>query len=471
MNILMVSSEVKPFSVSGGLGDVMGALPQKIKNLNNDIRIITPMYKGIYEKYKEDLYLCIERKVEFIYGEILVQIYSLKFNGIIHYFIKNDYFYCRNQLYGFNDDGLRFGFFSKVIVEVLKDLEFKPNVIHCNDWQTALVPVYINKDYKNDDFYKNIKVLFTIHNLQYQGIFEKGILQEIKLEENYFTSEKLEFYGNVNYLKAGIVYSDYLNTVSERYSKEIQTEEYGFGLSGVIRKHREKLTGIINGIAYETNNPATDDLPINFDKNSIEKKEEGRRILRNKLGLPQCDLPLVVLISRLAYQKGIDLIPYDIEKLGIQLVILGTGESKYEEKIQQIEQYNYNNVRAIVNYDEKIANELYAYGDFFLMPSLFEPCGLSQLYAMRYGTVPIVRKTGGLRDTVKRFNEEDYTGTGIVFNHYLESGLIWGVQEAIRLFNDKNKWYRLVRNCMEQDFSWESSAIKYFDLYKKIIEM
>ncbi len=471
MKILLVSSEVRPFSVSGGLGDVMGALPEKIKEQGNDIRLITPMYSGIYEKYKDQLTLCLKGEIEFIYGKMPVQIYSLEFKGVTHYFVKNDYYYDRYQLYGFNDDCFRYAFFCKVIVRFLEDIGFQPDILHCNDWQTGLIPIYIKENYKNSKFYKNIKVLFTIHNLQYQGIFNKSILEQIGLSDKYFTSEKLEFYGNVNYLKGGIVYSDYLSTVSRRYSKEIQTEEYGFGLAGVIRKHRHKLTGIVNGISFESNNPETDNIPINFSKSSIEKKKEGKKLIRQKLGLENNELPLVVLISRLAYQKGIDLIPHNIKSLGIQLVVLGTGETIYEDKVELIQQQNPENVKVILSYDEKTANELYAYGDLFLMPSLFEPCGLGQLYAMRYGTVPIVRNTGGLRDTVKMFNEEDNTGTGIIFNDYLESALIWGIQEGVRLYEDSEKWNKLISNCMEQNFSWEYSAKEYCNLYEKVIKL
>lgn len=467
----MVSSEVKPFSVSGGLGDVASVLPQRVKKLGHDVRVITPMYKGIYEKYKDYLTVCDAFDIQLGYGSMPILIYSLVYEGVTHYFIRSDYHFNREQLYGYNDDYARFAFFSRVSVDVLEKLDFKADIIHCNDWQTGLIPVYLDKNYKNNEFYKDVKVLFTIHNLQYQGIFESRVLEEINLEESYLVSDKIEFFGNINYLKAGIVYSDYLSTVSERYSKEIQTEEYGFGLAGVMREHRHKLTGIINGIAYETNNPETDDIAINYNKYSIEKKEEGKKLLRKKLGLKDKDVPLIVLISRLAYQKGIDLIPRNISELGVQLVVLGTGESRYEDKIKVIERANRGDVKGILDFNIKMANELYAYGDLFLMPSLFEPCGLGQLYSMRYGTVPIVRNTGGLRDTVKHFNEETLEGTGIVFNDYLEDAVIWGIKEGVRLFSNKEKWSRLVINCMEQDFSWDESAKKYCELYKKLINL
>ncbi len=471
MKILLVSSEVKPFSVSGGLGDVSSVLPQKIKKLGHDIRIITPMYRGILEKYEHELTICGAFDIEFGYGKIPLLIYSLKYKNVIHYFVRSDYHFNREQFYNYNDDYVRFALFSKVSIDILEKLEFKPDIIHCNDWQTGLLPVYLDKNYKHNNFYKDIKILFTIHNLQYQGIFESRVLEEINLEESYLVSDKIEFFGNINYLKAGLVYADYLSTVSERYSKEIQTEEYGFGLAGVMREHRHKLTGIVNGIEYSTNDPKTDDISVNFDKKSIYKKQEGKIILKSKLGLSNKDVPLVVLISRLAYQKGIHLIPNVIEDLGIQLVVLGTGESRYEDKIKMIQNENRGNVKAIFDFDEKIANELYAYGDLFLMPSLFEPCGLGQLYAMRYGTVPIVRNTGGLRDTVKQFNEDTLEGTGIIFNDCLEDAVIWGIKEGVRLYKDKEKWNKLITNCMEQDFSWDESAKKYCELYEKLIKL
>lgn len=471
MKILIVASEVKPFSVSGGLGDVMGALPEKVKKLGNDIRVISPMYSGVHKKYKEHLTLCGEFDVNFGHGNVSTQIFTMNFNGVMHYFIKHDFFFNRYELYGFNDDYNRFAFFSKATVDILKDIDFKPNVIHCNDWQTGLIPVYLDKFYKNEEFYKDIKVLFTIHNLQYQGIFERRLLEDISLDESYFNSDKLEYFGNINYLKAGIVYSDYLSTVSQRYAKEIQTEEYGFGLAGVMRTNRHKLTGIVNGIAYESNNPETDDIMINYNVDSIEKKHMGKKMLKQKLGLEENDLPLIVVISRLAYQKGVDLIPQNISELGAQLVVLGTGESRYEEKVKGIERDNNGQAKAIINYDSQIANELYAYGDLFLMPSLFEPCGLGQLYAMRYGTIPIVRSTGGLRDTVKHFSEENLEGTGIVFKDYLESAVVWAISEGVRLYNDSEKWNILIKNCMKQDFSWESSAKSYCELYEKVMDL
>lgn len=467
----MVSSEVKPFSVSGGLGDVSSVLPQKIKKLGHDIRIITPLYKDIYEEYKEELILCDVFDVEFGFGEISTLIYSLVYGDVTHYFVRFDYFFNRDRLYGHKDDYSRFAFFSKASLDVLKGLDFKPDIIHCNDWQTGLLPVYLDKKNKNDDFYKDIKILFTIHNLQYQGIFESRVLEQINIDESYLVTDKIEFFGNINYLKAGIVYADYLSTVSERYSREIQREEYGFGLAGVMRDHRNKLTGIVNGIAYENNNPKTDDISINYDKTCIEKKHEGKKLLLKKLGLKDRNVPLVVLISRLAYQKGIDLIPHNISELGVQLVVLGTGESRYEEKVKTMQSHNRSDVKAILDFDVKMANELYAYGDLFLMPSLFEPCGLGQLYAMRYGTVPIVRDTGGLHDTVKPFNEESLEGTGIVFKDYLEDAVIWGIKEGVRLYNDKDKWKQLVINCMEQDFSWDESAKKYCILYEKLTKL
>ncbi len=470
MKVLMIASEVKPFSVSGGLGDVIGALPNKLKKVGTEVRVISPLYSGILKKYKEEIELEGEYEVNYGHSIINTKVYKIIKNEVIHYFISQDFFFNRINLYGFNDDFNRFAFFSKAVLDILKEIDYKADILHCNDWQTALVPVYLNKFYKEDTFYKNMKVLFTIHNLQYQGIFNKDVLPDILLDESYFNKDSLEFFGSINFLKGGLIYSDFLNTVSTQYSKEIQTEEYGFGLAGVVREQRHKLVGIVNGIDYENNNPATDDIEINFDAETAYKKYEGRRSLKRKVGLEENDLPVVAVISRLAHQKGISLIPFNIKKLGVQLVVLGTGESDYEDRVRMIEQANQGYVKAILKYDQDTANELYAYSDMFLMPSLFEPCGLGQLYAMRYGAVPIVRNTGGLRDTVNHFDENTMQGEGIVFNDCLESAVIWGIEEAVRLYNDKEKWNTIVKNGMNKDFSWEASAKEYNKLYKTLID-
>ncbi len=468
MKILMVTSEVKPFSETGGLGDVLGSLPKYLKKLELDVKVVSPLYADTSNKYKDKMKKLCSINIDFGEKIEIAEIYSIKEEKVEYLFIKNDEYYGREQLYGYEDDYKRFAFFSKVALHMLTEINFKVDIIHCNDWQSSLVPIYLKDKYKRQKFYKEIKTVLTIHNLQYQGVFDKKVLKEIDLDDSYCSVDKMEFYGQVNFLKGGLIYCNKITTVSRKYSKEIQEKEYGFGLDGVMRHLENKVTGIINGIDYVATNPKTEKELYNFDKSDLKNKYVGQKELRKKLGLEDKGLPLVGMATRLVSQKGLDILPMDIKNIGIQLVVLGTGDKLYENKIRDMEKINKGLVKAVLKYDNEIAKSILAYSDMFLMPSLFEPCGLGQIYALRYGTVPIVRNTGGLSDTVDNYNSDNRNGSGIVFDDFLESGVVWALKRSVEIYNKKENLKELIENGMNKDYSWNSSAEKYKNLYLEL---
>jgi starch synthase len=473
MKILFVSAEVAPYAKVGGLADVAGSLPKALSKLGVDIRIAMPKYK-IIEEEKFSLKSIVKnlaipfkntkKKVEILEG-------SLK-GEIPVYFIKNKEYFERDEIYGATDDIERFTIFCKAVLEMLEKIDFIPDVIHTNDWHTALIPVYLKTLYK--DKYKNISSVFTIHNLGYQGITEFEYLKIMGIPEEEFTMEKLEFYGKVNLMKGGIVYSDIVTTVSEKYAEEIQTKEYGEGLEGVIHAKKQKLFGIINGIDYEEVNPLTDKrIFVNYDLNTIEKKVENKLYLQKEQNMEiNRDIPLIGLISRLASQKGLDLVSEAIEEMmqeNLQFVLLGKGDIYYENLFKEISKKYPHKTGINLKFDIELAQKIYAGADMFLMPSRYEPCGLGQMFALRYGTIPIVRKTGGLADTVTDFNEINKQGNGFVFEEYTKEALFSTIKRALRVYQNKSDWKKLIENAFEGDYSWENSARKYLKIYEKAI--
>jgi starch synthase len=358
---------------------------------------------------------------------------------------------------------------------MLPVINFKPDVIHCNDWQTGTVSMLLKANYINNDFYKDIKTVFTIHNLKYQGVYPKEVLGEIlSLGWEYFTPEGIEFFDNINYLKAGLVYSDVITTVSKTYAEEIKTDFYGERLNNVLSRRSQDLYGILNGIDMEINNPQTDDrIYSNFSTENLEGKMTNKQMLQKSLGLQErIDIPLIGIISRLVDQKGFDLINYvmeDILKLDIQLVILGAGEYKYEQTLKQFQERYWGKLSVNLKYDALLSQRIYAGADMFLMPSLFEPCGLSQMFSLRYGTIPIVRETGGLKDTIVQYDDITHEGNGFTFTRYNAHDMLYAIKEAIHFFYHRSTWKYLMKKGMETDFSWEKSAKEYLEVYKKAI--
>ena len=478
LKILLVSSEVDPFAKTGGLADVAGSLPKALARLGHDIRIIMPRYKQIKNtEYLNDMPVEMDGHLE----TAIVRQAMLPVKGgeadlrIPVYFIDNYKFFYREGLYGHIDDGARFNFFTKAVLSALPKLDFKPDVIHCNDWQTAMLPLFLKVKYEDEPFYKNTATVFTIHNLQYQGRFPKDVLITLNLpEKKFFTPDQLEYWGQVNYMKAGILYSDLINTVSDKYSLEIQTSEFGEGLDGLLRKRAQDLYGILNGIDYNNFNPETDErIYKNFSLATIENKRENKYALQEELGLPKKDVPMISLISRLASQKGLDLLANvinDLLETNVQFVLLGSGEDRYQHFFSELK-IRYRDKAAIhIGFDADLAQRIYAASDIFLMPSRFEPCGLGQMISMRYGTIPVVHATGGLEDTVIDYHQDNERGNGFSFTHYSAVELWKTIQRAVGLYTDyPDQWRQLVTNAMRSDFSWKNSAEKYVSYYLRAI--
>jgi starch synthase len=476
LKIMLASSEMTPFAKTGGLADVISSLPKALNHLGNiDVITVLPKYSFIYDSayYLKELPDTIKFTISGFPYEIKVK--YLEFNGCKAYFLEHVGILTRNDIYG-DDDGYRFGFFSRAVIELAKFLDFKPDVFHCHDWHVGMIPVYIKTLYRNDPFFKDTATVFTIHNLAYQGRFPKELLPFLEIGWEEFKVEKLEFWNEINFIKAGIVYSDIVNTVSKKYSEEIQTPEFGEGLDSVLRSRANDLYGIINGIDYDVWNPATDEkIPVKYDLSSIEGKVENKLALQRELGLPQdAQIPVIGFVSRLTSQKSPDLIvdaAHDIISSGAQLALLGTGEEHYKYLFRKLASDYPNNVASETSFNDSLARLIYAGSDMFLMPSRFEPCGLSQLISMRYGTIPVARRTGGLADTVHEYDPTTGRGTGFLFDDISSGALAWAVKRAVDVYhNDKPVWHVMVANAMESDFSWGNSAREYVDLYRKAIE-
>ncbi|MCX7966731.1 MAG: glycogen synthase GlgA [Syntrophorhabdaceae bacterium] len=480
MKILIASPEANPFIKTGGLADVTGALPKALKRLGIEARVILPKHKGIDEnkfplRYKNYKIRC-PISFNFVEGEIV----ESEYDGVTAYLVEQDEYYNRDYLYStpdgdYQDNAVRFIFFSKSILEAIKVTGFIPDVLHCNDWETALAPVFLRTTYREDPQLKGISTVFTIHNLGYQGIFWHYDMHLLNLGWEYFTPEYLEFFGKINFMKGGIIFSDIINTVSKRYSEEIQTAEFGYGLDGVLKTRKDDLYGIINGIDYDEWNPETDIfLPANYSYNDLRNKKICKRALLKEFNLGENeDVPLVATISRLADQKGFDLIASAFEEmmgLGIKYIVLGTGDRKYHEILAELSKKISKSFAVKISYDNKLAHLIEAGADMFLMPSRYEPCGLNQLYSLKYGTVPIVRSVGGLDDTIIDYTEYPERGTGFKFREYTKEAMLDAIKRAIALYQNKDLWEALMKRCMKEDFSWERSAREYIELYKKAIE-
>ena len=474
LKVLYSTSEATPFIKSGGLADVSGSLPKYLGQSEIDIRVILPKYKNISREYINRM-----QHLGYIYIDLgwrhqYCGIEMLELNNIKYYFVDNEYYFKRDGLYGYFDDGERFSFFNKAILNFLPFINFKPDIIHSNDWQTAIVPLLLKSGYNQDKFYEKIKTVFTIHNLKYQGVFPKEVLIDlIGLGWEYFNVDQVEFYDKINFLKAGIVFSDKVTTVSKTYAKEIMQKHFGENLNDRIKMRSDDFIGIINGIDYEDYNPAVDKrIWENYDCENLSAKYVNKNKLQEMLGLPvNPDIPVISIVSRLVAQKGIDLIERVLHELlneDIQLIILGTGEEQYEKLFSNTAQYYPNKLSSNIKYDEGLARKIYSGSDMFLMPSYFEPCGLGQLISLRYGTVPITRETGGLNDTVLSYNESTGKGNGFSFTNYNAHDMLYTIRRAIKFFHDKEAWKKIVTNGMSQDFSWKKSAKEYLSLYNSL---
>ncbi len=476
MKILFVSAEVAPYAKSGGLADVAGSLPKALASKGHDVRIVMPRYKEISQSMKHVVDFPIE--INSIKRTCIVRETYLSFQtsedekALPVYFIDSYHYFDRSGMYCHYDDADRFAFFSRAVLKMLHKINFQPDVIHLNDWQTGPIAFLLNEKYKDKCFYKNISTVFTVHNAQYQGVYPRSILSNLQISDKYFTPDKLEFYGNFNFMKAGIVYSDIVNTVSETYAKEILTEEYGEGLQGVFQSRENDLYGIVNGIDNITFNPKFDNLIFkNYNFDSIQIKKENKVALQKKVGLPCTNAPVIGLIHRLVGQKGLDLVDEVTKELlgmDIQLIVLGLGDPYYEEMFKDIQLRYPQKAVAFIEFNEELAHKIYAGADMFLMPSAFEPCGLGQLISLNYGTIPIVRETGGLVDTIQNFEVETKKGNGFTFKEYSSEDFLEAVKRAVNIYYEMpSDWDGLVNSAMNYDFSWDKQADKYIDLYKK----
>ena len=477
LKVLLVAAEVAPYSQSGGLGDVAGSLPKALRAVGVDMRVVLPKYKSIKADLLEKAKNVAEFTVHLSWRAQQAVVYAIDEhgNGDSTYLIENDFYFDRDAFYGYGDDFERFAFFTKAAIEMLGAIDFAADVIHFNDWHTGLGPTYLRDVYRGFTFYANMKSLITIHNLHYQGVFGRDVLWAVGLNDGYYTGGDLEFFGNASFLKAGIMHADAVSTVSKTYANEIQTPSYGYGMDGLLRQRGRygdnRLFGIINGIDTDKYNPATDKRIFhNFTADELYKKRENKHALQQHLNLPVGDMPMISIISRLVEQKGLDIVSIILEELmsmDIQLVVLGTGEGRYENLFRSYAMRYPHKISANITYVDKLAQQIYAGADMFLMPSVYEPCGLGQLFAMRYGTIPIVRKTGGLADTVTHFEPYMGQGNGFLFEDFLASGLMWAIREALVIYGTQD-WEVLVRNAMAGDFSWNSVAGEYINMYEQI---
>jgi len=467
MKIVLCSSEVFPFAKTGGLADVAGALPLALKELGQEVVVVMPKYAAV-------------AKAGIPLTAVGPGVSSATLGGAVKvYFVENDEYFNRPFLYGdktgdYKDNLERFSFYCTKTLELLKTINFRPDIIHCNDWQTALIPVFLKSKLADDPFFKKTKTVFTIHNLAYQGLFAAEEFASLGLDEGLFGIDGLEFYGKINLLKGGIIFADYITTVSQGYAEEILTKEFGCGLEAVLEKRKSTLCGIINGLDYSVWDPHSDALLFKqYDASALEAKAYNKLQLQKACGLSQeADTPLFGFVGRLAEQKGVDVIAEMVTHLNAfkaQMVILGTGDEKYHTLLEKAAKKNPHRFSLHLKFDEKLAHRIYAACDMFFMPSRYEPCGLGQMISFKYGAVPIVFKTGGLSDTVMPYLPKTGKGDGFVFTEYSKEAFLETVKQALAVFKKKEKWLALVKKIMANNFSWEESARKYVSLFQSLL--
>ena len=480
MKILIVASEAVPFAKTGGLADVIGSLPQALSRQGVEVRVVIPAYGAI-----DPLRFTLKPMIKDLPvpegqgGMKRATVLTFQWRGVDFFFIGNDNYFSRPGLYqdekgDYADNLERFAFFSRATLEMLRYLKFQPEIIHAHDWQTALLSTYLKSLYRDDPFFAKVRTVFTIHNLGYQGLFPKEKFPLTGLSWDLFTPQGLEFYGQVNILKAGLISSDLLTTVSPTYAREIQEGEAGFGLDGVLRERRDRLYGILNGLDYEEWDPSRDkDVKQKFGLRTIEKRRENRKDLQRICGLPESeDFPILGMVTRLADQKGLDILAEAIPqmmRMNLQIVILGTGERKYHALLSKIARKYPRKIAVNLRYDPLFAKKIYAGCDIFLMPSRYEPCGLGQLIALRYGAIPLVHSTGGLSDTIRDFEAGTGEGNGFSFQNYSSEGLLSAFKKALSIYHQKETWGKLIANALNCDFSWEASAREYTHLYNMLL--
>ncbi len=473
MKVLYAVSEAKPFIASGGLGDVAGSLPAALRKRLIGCRVVMPLYEGIPEKFKNEMKFITHITVPVAWRRQYCGIFEAKYNGVIYYFLDNQYYFKRQGIYGHYDDAERFAFFSRAVLEMIPYIDFKPDVINCNDWQTALVPVYYSLFYGEKEGFQNIKTAFTIHNIQYQGKFGEEILEDVLGVPNKYAS-LLHNDDCINLMKGAIECANAVTTVSPSYAKEILDPYYSHGLDNILSARSWKIHGILNGIDTVSNDPMGDKhLPVNFNSEDVSGKAVCKAELQKEMGLPErAETPVIGMVTRLVSHKGLDLVQCVLEELlctsDVQVVVLGSGDWQYETFFTELAAKYPDKLAVKIGFVPALASRIYGGSDIFLMPSQSEPCGLSQMFALRYGSIPIVRATGGLRDSVK--DSGDNEGNGFVFEDYNAHAMLHTIRRALEGYNDKEGWTILRKRAMECDYSWGRSANEYIKLYKALIK-
>lgn len=474
MKVLYVASEANPFMASGGLGDVAGSLPIALRKRLIGCRVVMPLYDSIKQEYKDEMKFITSISVPVSWRRQYCGIFEAKRNGVIFYFLDNQYYFKRDGIYGHYDDAERFAFFSRAVLEIIPHLDWKPDIIHCNDWQSALTPLYYSCYYANQPGYENIKTVFTIHNIQYQGKYGDELLNDVLgIAPEY--NNLILYDGLVNFMKAGIECANKVTTVSPTYAKEILDPWYSYGLDPILNQRSWKLSGILNGIDTDSYNPATDpNIFKNYDESNFkEGKAVNKKELQQAMGMAVRDnVPLVGIVSRLAGHKGFDLMKAVLEKSlwerDIQYVVLGSGEWQYESFFRELHNKYPDKVGVTIGFIPELARKIYAGADMFLMPSKSEPCGLSQMVSLRYGTIPIVRETGGLKDSIT--DSGDGEGNGFTFKTYDAYDMLGAIYRAVDAYSNKDYWQTLVKRALECDMSWGKSANEYIKMYKALVK-
>ncbi len=473
MKVLYAASEALPFAASGGLADVAGSLPQALRKRLIGCRVVMPLYSTIKQELKDTMKFITNISVPVAWRRQYCGIFEAKYGGVTYYLLDNEYYFKRDGLYGYYDDAERFAFFSRAILEIIPHIDFKPDVIHCNDWQTALTPLYYSTIYATQPGYENIKTVFTIHNIQYQGVYGKELIDNV-VGLDYSHKNLIEYDDTVNFAKAAIECANAVSTVSPSYAKEILDPWYSHGLDTILKERSFKLRGILNGIDVENYNPETDkDIFKNYSAEKMTGKATNKRELQKFFGLPEKkDTPVMGMVTRLVSHKGLDLCKAVLDELlattDIQLVVLGSGDTEYEDFFRGLASRYPEQVGLCLGFIPDLARKIYAGTDLFLMPSKSEPCGLSQMVALRYGSIPIVRETGGLRDSVK--DSGDNEGNGFTFANYNAHEMLHAIRRACEGYSDKKGWKILVKRAMESDNSWGKSANEYIRMYKEILK-
>ena len=475
MNILYVTSEAVPFCKTGGLADVAGSLPPSLAANGDRVSVILPLYETVKDKWGDRLHFEKWTNVRLAWRSVYCGLFSVEREGVTCYFVDNESYFRRSDLYGYYDDGERFAFFSRAVTELLRSLPEKPDVVHCNDWQSALVPVYIRDEAVRNDFYKSIRTVITVHNIEYQGRYGRETVEDLfGLDRGWFDGGTIEFGGDVNLLKGGIVTADAVTAVSPTYARELKCAYFAHGLENVMRMSEGKLHGVLNGIDMKRYDPAHDEsLAAPYSADDLTGKRQDKAALQKLLGLKEAPgTPILAMVTRLVSHKGLDLVCETLDTImekDVQFVVLGKGDAKYETFFEYAKQRYGGRMAVHLGYSEQLAMQIYAGADLFLMPSKSEPCGLSQMIAMRYGTVPIVRETGGLKDTVRAYEAWNSAGNGFTFANYNAGDMCHVVCQAIDLYHNNRDVYALLqKRGMTADFSWKRSAQAYRDIYSSI---